>query len=167
MSIAFANEDKHVDGNGPPRAREMRVPEAGRESAQLVLPAPLSLRVLTAVSRLLPPARGAERIAFSFIRPLYSRSGAVVLPIWPGIRMLVDPQDSHWRTLGVPAAPIRPMGTPSHGVHPAAGRPVCGCREQHRGIHSLGSPPGRKFRPGARHRAGRAVTTALWSATSD
>ena len=55
--------------------------------------APWSLKALTAVSRLLPPLRGAARIAFHCIRPLYRATGEVVLPIWPGVKMLVDPHD--------------------------------------------------------------------------
>jgi FkbM family methyltransferase len=62
-------------------------------SAEVVHPASQSLKALTAVSRLLPPVRGAARIAFHCIRPLYRGTGEVVLPIWPGVKMRVDPRD--------------------------------------------------------------------------
>jgi FkbM family methyltransferase len=53
----------------------------------------LDLTVLTWISRLLPPVRGAARIAFRCIRPLYRGKGPRVLPIWGGLRMKVDPFD--------------------------------------------------------------------------
>ncbi len=56
-------------------------------------PAPWSLKALTTVSRLLPPVRGAARVAFHCIRPLYRGTGETVLPIWPGVSMRIDPHD--------------------------------------------------------------------------
>ena len=52
-----------------------------------------SLTALTALSRLLPPVRGSGSIALYGIRRLYRGKGRSVLPIWPGVRMAVDPSD--------------------------------------------------------------------------
>jgi FkbM family methyltransferase len=52
-----------------------------------------SLAALTAVSRRLPPVRGAGSIALYGLRRLYRGKGLRVLPIWPGVRMAVDPSD--------------------------------------------------------------------------
>jgi FkbM family methyltransferase len=59
-----------------------------------ILPAPWNLAALTALSRRLPPVRGAGSIALHGIRRLYRGKGPRVLPIWPGVRMAVDPFDS-------------------------------------------------------------------------
>ena len=64
-----------------------------RKSTVPLEPTPWSLAALTRLSRWLPPIRGAASLAFWCIRPLYRGRGLRVLPIWPGIRMLVDPQD--------------------------------------------------------------------------
>ena len=64
-----------------------------RKSTVPSKPTPWSLAALTRLSRWLPPIRGAASLAFSCIRPLYRGQGLRMLPIWPGIRMLVDPQD--------------------------------------------------------------------------
>ena len=64
-----------------------------RESTVPLEPTPCSLAALTTLSRWLPPIRGAASLAFRCIRPLYRGQGLRMLPIWPGIRMLVDPQD--------------------------------------------------------------------------
>src|ERR1700676_2816315 len=55
--------------------------------------ASLSLTALTTLSRLLPPVRGSGSLALYGMRRLYRGKGRTVLPIWPGVRMAVDPAD--------------------------------------------------------------------------
>jgi FkbM family methyltransferase len=64
-----------------------------RQPAVPFEPTPWNLAGLTRLSRWLPPIRGAASLAFWCIRPLYRGQGLRMLPIWPGVRMLVDPQD--------------------------------------------------------------------------
>jgi FkbM family methyltransferase len=83
-----------LDGSQSWIARTQDLPTLRtRKSTVPLEPTPWSLAALTRLSRWLPPIRGAASLAFLCIRPLYRGRGLRMLPIWPGIRMLVDPQD--------------------------------------------------------------------------
>ena len=58
-------------------------------------PVPLALRLLTFLTRHLPPMRGSGSIALYVIRPLWTRNHheSYILPTWHGVKMLVDPED--------------------------------------------------------------------------
>src|ERR1035438_3120286 len=83
-----------LDGSQSWIARTQDLPTLRtRKSTVPLEPTPWSLAALTRLSRWLPPIRGAASLASLCIRPLYRGRGLRMLPIWPGIRMLVDPQD--------------------------------------------------------------------------
>lgn len=60
---------------------------------------PFTLRALSTVTRLLPPVRGSGRLALSLASRLHRGQGMRVLPIWAGVRMMVDPSDCLGRLL--------------------------------------------------------------------
>jgi FkbM family methyltransferase len=75
----------------PPRPGRMPV-DSGTSDAMWLAP-PLTARVLSGMTRLLPPVRGSGWLALSVFRKLYRGPRACQFPVWPGVRMALDPRD--------------------------------------------------------------------------
>ena len=56
-------------------------------------PPPLPLRAVSALTRKLPAVRGSGAIAIR-MEPLFRGHGLVLMPVWPSVRMWLDPGDA-------------------------------------------------------------------------
>jgi FkbM family methyltransferase len=78
------------------KAPTMPVPVAAKAPSSDGRRAPFSLKILRSLTRLIPPLPHASGVGNRFVKPLWCalHADSYVLPVWDGVRMVVNPGDT-------------------------------------------------------------------------